>query len=155
MENHQIRNLKSISIVVIILSELIIFSNGLGSLFFLIMGNQGGINNELSSDPISFLWSHYLQLCFGTVIIGIISLIGAIGLRHLKNWGRVCLIVSSSVISVLIVSIMILLVNYAIRNNILGPVEIIVILLSIFLFLLPLVFLIRYLTKDEIKNVLV
>jgi len=155
MEDNQTRNLKTISIIIIIFSILTVFSNGLGSLFFLIMGEQEGINNEVTSDPISFVWSHYLQLCICTVFFGIINIIGAIGLRKLRNWGRVFLIISSLVISVLIIFITIVLINSTIKNNILRPVEIFAIILSMFLFLLPFILLIKYLTKDKIKKGLV
>jgi len=154
MGNDHLKTVKIIAIIVIVFSCFIVFSNGMGALVFSLISdpNAAKPNSDQNSDGFSFLLSHYLQLCLVMLTIGVVNIISGFGLRKLKNWGRLTLIVTSLVISLSIIIMTIFFITSALKNENSGFAEIFIIILSISIFLIPFILLIRYLTKGNIKN---
>tara|TARA_R110002051_G_scaffold86730_2_gene152827 strand:+ start:1647 stop:2114 length:468 start_codon:yes stop_codon:yes gene_type:complete len=89
MEEQKPKSIKTIGLLVAIFSGFIIFSNGMGALAWSVIGMGDDLNNnETETDPISFLFSHYLEMCLIMLLIGIAYLIGGIFIRKYKLWAN-------------------------------------------------------------------
>jgi hypothetical protein len=90
MEEQKPKSIKTIGLLVAIFSGFIIFSNGMGALAWSAMGMGEDINsqNAESSDPVSFLFSHYIEMCLIMLFLGTAYLIGGIFIRKYKLWAN-------------------------------------------------------------------
>jgi amino acid transporter len=157
MGNNQLNTIKTVAIVVIVFSSFIVFSDGMGALVFSMMSDptSPSPNPDPNPDGISFLWRHYIQLCLAILFIGIINIIGALGLKKLKNWGRQSLIITSFIISISIIIMVIFFITSGSKITGLGIFEKLAFIPGMSLFLVPFILLIKYLTKENIKNLFV
>jgi hypothetical protein len=154
MENDYLKTIRTISIIVIVFSCFIVFGNGMGATVILLISDPNSADTIPDQHPegFSFLQSHYLQLCFIMLSIGIVNIISGFGLRKVKNWGRLTLIVTSLIISLSMIIMTLFFITSALKNEKLGFAEILMIILSLSIFLIPFILLIRFLTKANIKN---
>ena len=89
MEEQKPKSIKKIGLLVTIFSGFIIFSNGMGAFASSEIGVRDEINNiEAETDPISFLFSHYLEMCLTMLLIGVAYLVGGIFIRKYKLWAN-------------------------------------------------------------------
>lgn len=90
MEEQKPKSIKTVGLLVAIFSGFIIFSNGMGAIAWSIMGMGEEMNGQpaKSSDPISFLFSHYIEMCLIMLTIGTTYLIGGIFIRKYKIWAN-------------------------------------------------------------------
>jgi hypothetical protein len=151
MEEKDRKTIKTIGIIVIAISALIAFGNGMGALAFSIIGgfeSQSSNPNE-NLDFVALFWNNYLKICFSTFLLAIINIIGGIGLTKYRNWGRVLLIIDSTlfILSMILISGGLI----ALSKNSLGAVGILMPILSMLIFMIPFILLIRFLTRDKIK----
>ncbi|MCD8455166.1 hypothetical protein LNJ08_12275 [Tenacibaculum finnmarkense genomovar ulcerans] len=108
MEEQKPKSIKIIGLLVAIFSGFIIFSNGMGAVAWSVleMGNELN-NSEIGTEPISFLFSHYLEICLIMLLIGIAYLVGGIFIRKYKLWANRIVSVLSILIILIIWGIMI------------------------------------------------
>tara|TARA_B100000609_G_C17052044_1_gene349546 strand:- start:146 stop:616 length:471 start_codon:yes stop_codon:yes gene_type:complete len=104
MEEQKPKSIKTIGLLVTIFSGFIIFSNGMGALVWSIIGMGDDLNKmgTVSTDPISFLFAHYIEMCLIMLLIGIAYLVGGIFIRKYKLWANI-MVSSLSVIIFLII----------------------------------------------------
>lgn len=156
MENKQTKTIKTVSVIVIVFSAFIVFSNVIGALIYSLLGSSNKNPNitltAQIADGFNFLWAHYLQLCFSMSLIGICNLVGGIGLLKLKNWGRLIIIASSTLISFSIMFFPIFIIIANKKNPFLGLPGILTVVIAFIILWIPFVLLIRYLTRGEIRN---
>lgn len=90
MEKQKPKSIKTIGLLVTIFSAFIIFSNGMGALAWSAMEMGEDMNNQITenSDPISFLFLHYIEMCLIMLMIGTAYLIGGIFIRKYKLWAN-------------------------------------------------------------------
>lgn len=89
MEEQKPKSIKTIGLLITIFSGFMIFSNGMGALAWSVIGMGDDLNNaETETDPISFLFSHYIEMCLIMLIIGIAYLVGGIFIRKYKLWAN-------------------------------------------------------------------
>lgn len=109
MEEQKPKSIKNIGLIVVIFSGLIIFSNGMGALAWTAigMGEEMNIQSTENSDPVSFLFSHYIEMCLVMLIIGIAFLIGGLFVRKYKLWANRMVSILSFIIILLIWGLMV------------------------------------------------
>lgn len=109
MEVQKPKSIETIGLLVSILSGFIIFSNGMGALAWSVMGIGEDMNNQTaeSSDPISFLLSHYIEMCLIMLSIGTAYLIGGIFIRKYKIWANRLVSALSALVILIIWALMI------------------------------------------------
>lgn len=102
MEEQKPKSIKTMGLLIIIFSGIIVFSNGMGAVAWSVMGmgKEEHQNTEIS-DPMSFLFAHYMEMCLIMLVIGIAYLIGGIFLRKYKMWANKMV----SVLSILVILI--------------------------------------------------
>jgi len=103
MEEQKPKSIKKIGLLVAIFSGFIIFSNGMGALAWSVLGmGDDLINVETeTTDPISYLFAHYVEMCLIMLSIGIAYLVGGIFIRKYKLWANKMI----SALSILIILI--------------------------------------------------
>lgn len=91
MEAPKPKMIRIIGWLVIIIAGIIIFSNIMGALIFLISGFGGDFLNDTEEDHfhfIGYLFDHYLYMCVIMVIIGLFYLIGGLNIQKYKLWAN-------------------------------------------------------------------
>jgi len=90
MEEQKPKSIKTIGLLVAIFSGFIIFSNAMGALVWSVIGMEDDLNNveTETTDPISFLFAHYIEMCLIMLFIGIAYLVGGIFIRKYKLWAN-------------------------------------------------------------------
>jgi hypothetical protein len=154
MEDQRPKSIRTIGLVVTIFAGFITFSNFMGALMFSIIGMGSSMNDQAgsgnnSTDPIAFLFNHYLTLCIIMVTIGIIYLLGGINIRRYKLWANRLVTYISALLIVLIWGLMITFSIMAAQQEEMGIVITGSILNAIF-WSTPIGLLIRFLNKETI-----
>ena len=151
MEEKDRKTIKTIGIIVIVISALIAFGNGMGALAFSIIGGSepSASNPSENLDFGALIWNNYLMICLSTFLLALLNIIGGIGLTKYKNWGRVLLIIDSTLflMSMILLSIILIILS----KDSLGIIGVLMPILSMLTFAIPFVLLIRFLTRDKIK----
>ncbi|UBM60765.1 hypothetical protein LAG90_08970 [Marinilongibacter aquaticus] len=90
MEEPRPKSIKTIGTVVAVFSGFIIFSNGMGALFWTIfgMGDELSSPDTMNTEPFSFLLTHYVEMCTMMLCLGIAYLIGGIFISKYKLWAN-------------------------------------------------------------------
>lgn len=91
MENQKPKSIKIIGLIVTIISALIIFSNGMGAFMSILMDfNEipDSSTLEVEANPISFIFSHYTEMCLFMVTIGLFYLLSGIFIQKYKLWAN-------------------------------------------------------------------
>ena len=87
-------SIRSLGLVVILLSAAMIFSNTMGALSYGML--DIGSSDALSADAI---WSNYLEMCASMVVTGMLYLVSGIFIRKYRLWAnRLATIVTSLLI---------------------------------------------------------
>lgn len=152
METEKPKSIKNVGLTIAILSGLVVFSNGMSALMFTLLGFNNYENNEAQdlTNMDSFFNNIQYFLLF-LVVIGILFLIGGIQLMKYKMWAKKLLMTLSIVLIGVLTIVLILAIYSAYVDNdalfALIPITIIWLLFS-----LPLLFLIRFLNKENIQN---
>lgn len=109
MEDQKPKSITTIGIILIVISSLIIFSNGMGALVSIMIGfsEYNNTNDTINQSPISFLFSHYLEMCLIMVTLGLLYLVGGIYLRKYKMWANRLVTVISALIILSIMGFMV------------------------------------------------
>jgi hypothetical protein len=108
MEEQKPKSIKTSGLLVAIFSGFVIFSNGMGALSFSAMGMGEELDTQPAENPhlLSFLFSHYIEMCLIMVMVGITSLIGGIFIRKYKMWANQMVSVISVILILVIWSLM-------------------------------------------------
>ena len=154
MEDQRPKSIRTIGLVVTIFAGFITLSNFMGALMFSIIGMGSSMNDQAgsgnnSTDPIAFLFNHYLALCIIMVTIGIIYLLGGINIRRYKLWANRLVTYISALLIVLIWGLMVTFSIMAAQQEEMGIVITGSILNAIF-WSTPIGLLIRFLNKETI-----
>jgi len=136
-----------------VISGFIIFSNGMAAIVSTVTGLRDEMNFHYTenTDPMSFFFSNYLEMCLIMVSIGVAYLIGGIFLRKYKLWANY-LVTGLSVILILL--IWALMISMAMSAGKEEGMEIFKYgaIINAFFWSTPLAFLIFYLNKQKIKK---
>ena len=152
MEEKNRKTIKTIGIIVIVISLLIAFGNGMGTLAFSLIGGfeSAGSNPSENLDFGVLVWNNYLIICGSMFLLALISIVGGIGLIKYRNWGRLLLIIDSIIFILSMILISVIMIVFSKEK--LGAIGIWMPILSSLLFMIPFVLLIRYLARDDIKT---
>jgi ABC-type spermidine/putrescine transport system permease subunit II len=148
MEEKDRKTIKTIGIILIVLSALIAFGNGMGAIVFLIIGKFEPSSSG-KNDFNALIWNNYLILCLTTLFLAILNIIGGIGLTKYRNWGRVLVIIDSTLFIVLMIIVSVALM-FLFKES-LGPIGLLMPILSGLTFMIPFILLIRYLTRHKVR----
>jgi ABC-type spermidine/putrescine transport system permease subunit II len=148
MEEKNRKTIKTIGIILIVLSALIAFGNGMGAIVFLIIGKFEPSSSG-KNDFNALIWNNYLILCLTTLFLAILNIIGGIGLTKYRNWGRVLVIIDSTLFIILMIIVSVVLM-FLFKES-LGPIGLLMPILSGLTFMIPFILLIRYLTRNKIR----
>lgn len=152
MNAEEQKSIKTVSLLIMILSGLMIFSNLMGAFMFTLLGFGEPINNN--ADETTFLdsiFENYMIICLVLVIIGGLYFIAGINLRKLKLWAKNLIVLLSGTL----ILINLAFVGLGIKMFIADKGMLFFMVLSLFLGIilsLSLFFLIRYLNKKEIRE---
>ncbi len=143
------KSIKVIGLIIIIFSSLIIFSNFMGALMYLILGMGDA---SLESTSASSIFDFYLELCFAMILMGVLFLFSGIFIRKNKLWARNLAIILSSFFILFIIFITYFLAKqiFFFDNNIM---LFLIAFIIIFLFSLPFALLIWFLRKASVRKI--
>jgi hypothetical protein len=91
MENEKPKSIKTTGLIIIIISALIIFSNRMGALMSILIGINEAVDpnaGQIQTNPISYIFSHYIEMCLFIVTIGLIYLLSGIFIQKYKLWAN-------------------------------------------------------------------
>ncbi|MCQ0110434.1 hypothetical protein SAMN04487906_2961 [Zhouia amylolytica] len=152
MQEQKPKSIKTIGLLVAIFSGFIIFSNGMGALAWSVLGIGNDLNkSEIQTDPISFLFSHYLEMCLIMLLIGIAYLIGGIFIRKYQLWANKMVSGLSALIFLIIWGLMIAITISIGQQDGMGVFSYGAILNALF-WSTPIALLIWFLNKKKIKK---
>jgi hypothetical protein len=148
VENQKPKSVKAVGLLITIFSCFIIFSNFSGML-------AGKMFEEMiySDDfnAIDFILKNYTKMCALMIIVGLSFMVGGIYLRKFKLWAKKLLIVLSIMLILIIWSFMILL-----ATNFWSPsfyrIYSLLFIVNAIIWSTPIVLLIRFLNKSQIKE---
>lgn len=149
-------SVKNVGLGLAVFSGLIIFSNTMGILAFALIGLGDAVNTgeevtDTGTDPMTFLFDHYAGMCLIMIIIGILYLVGAIYMRRYRLWANRLVSLVSILLFVMIWGLMIAMSITTGRHEGLEIFSIMAIATAVF-WSLPIVLLIRFLNKKDIKR---
>ena len=119
METVKPKSIKTIGLIITIISALIIFSNGMGALMSFLMGFNDSVDpsvGQIKTDPISYIFSHYIEMCLFMVAIGLFYLLSGIFIQKYKLWANRFATVISGLQILFVLSIMLIL-RFSIANE--------------------------------------
>lgn len=91
MEDRKPKSVKSVGLIVAILSGFIVISNGMGILAFSIIGVRDQLSSSTESKGFNlpaFLFENYIAMCFIIITIGILCFLGGLNIRRYKLWAN-------------------------------------------------------------------
>lgn len=110
METEKPKSIKTIGVVIIVLSALIIFSNSMGALMSTLIGlGEGSHSGQTFQTPIAFVFAHYLEMCLFMVAIGTAYLLGGLFIQKYKLWANRFVTVISGIQILIVWTIMLLM----------------------------------------------
>jgi hypothetical protein len=110
MESEKPKSIKVTGIVLMVLSAFIIFSNGMGALMFIFMAiGEEAQSGHSPQTVISFVFSHYVEICLFMIVVGIIYFFGGLFIQQYKLWANRLVTVISVVQLFIVWSIMLVI----------------------------------------------
>jgi len=91
MNEQKPQSVKTIGLIVAIISGFITFSNGMGALAFTLIGLGSEQSQPIESSEfnlLEFLFENYIAMCLIMVLIGILYFIGGLNIRKYKLWAN-------------------------------------------------------------------
>jgi hypothetical protein len=89
MDSVKPKSIKTIGIAIMVLSGFIIFSNGMGALMSTLIGfGEAQQSGQTLQTPITFIFSHYLEVCLFMIAIGTAYLFGGLFIQKYKLWAN-------------------------------------------------------------------
>lgn len=146
--NETAKSIKTVSIVLVIVSIFIIFSNTMGAVSNEILDLFGSESN--TDSILDLILNNYSMFCGFMVLVGVTYLIGSLNLKKLNEWARKLIVIESIVLILLIWTLMIGFV-IAMSNEENGLIFVSIAMISGLFWSTPLVLLIRFLNKEKIK----
>ncbi|MGD9992555.1 MAG: hypothetical protein AB7S69_04580 [Salinivirgaceae bacterium] len=145
------KSIKSIGNVIIVLSAMIIFGNGMGIFSFTLLGFGDTNNVEPSSNTSLLVWifEHYLGVCMSMIIIGLVYLLGGVFLAKYKLWANK-LVTLVSVLLLFIIWVLMILMFITMSDQIELKTIRIGSIVTVIIWSIPLLILIWYLNKQSI-----
>ncbi len=158
MEQGKPSSIRTTGIGLMIFSIFIIISNTGGAFAFTMMMSDLSENNTLESGPsgidsIDFIFQNYITLCLTMVTIGISYFIGAFYLIRFKLWANILISIVSVFLALVMWSLPIMFILIASTIDVEGVIMFgIVGILSAATWSAPIIMLIWYLNKKDIKR---
>lgn len=150
-------SIKTVGLVIAILSILVIIGNSMGGIVFTAIGAKNVLNQANSEEipkgleMILFLFNHYVELCLFMISLGACFLIGGINLRKYKLWANRLISLASIGFICVIWGLMVAFFSvFLSAPNEIKYVSFFAIFVAI-VWSTPFVFLIRYLNRNDIK----
>ncbi|MCR9248902.1 MAG: hypothetical protein NXI20_00705 [bacterium] len=153
MEDQKPKSIKTIGIVIIVISVLMIFSNSMGALAWYVIGIGGDMvpENAGEFDPLIFLLSNYVVMCLSIVFMGLFLLVGGIYITKYKLWANRLVSIIAGLMFLLIWGLMIAL-SVGLGGQVgMGLLAFGAIINALF-WSTPVVLLIRFLNRKSIKS---
>jgi hypothetical protein len=138
------KTIKVVGLIMIIISSIIIFFNTMGSLVWSFIGSENIENSEVSFEEI------FIVICLTMILFGIFFLIGGIFIRKLKLWANYMVSIVSSIFTILLWFVSISFYIKAIDPGFIF-FKVILIVTSFF-FSAPLLLLVWFLNKSNVKS---
>lgn len=89
MDSEKPKSIKKIGKAIMALSAFTIFSNGMGASMSTLMEIEENPQSEqVIKTPITFIFSHYLEMCLFMVAIGTTYLFGGLFIQKYKLWAN-------------------------------------------------------------------
>lgn len=154
MEETKPKSLKIVSIVVIVLSSLMILSNGVFSLFVHFIGGVKelvGTNSTTQYSAEYAFVSNFLKLSLLTLLFGVLFLIGGVLLIKINRWSRVFLTTIAIIFSIALILMSINLVLIDLRGGS-TPIIIISVTYAELVMIVQSLVLLIYLNRKQIKK---
>lgn len=148
METQKPKSIKNVGLIITIFSGLLIFSNGMGALVFTLLGFGGMSQEPVEMDFLDILFENFALFCLAIVFFGVLYLIGGVNLAKYRLWSKNLLLITSYIFLILLC----LFASTSIYNasNESGLEFLIVFMvITVLVFSFPLIFLIRFLKKNE------
>ena len=155
--NNKPKSVRTISILIIIFSSIIMFTNTMGAISFILVGSGdditiNGPTGELTNDdPMSFFFDYYIEFCSGMILIALGYLIGGIFIQKFRLWANKLLTTSALLSLVMIWGLMIVMAVSIGQSSTDGTLSLIPIIIGI-LWSTPVVLLIWFLNRKKIKQ---
>ena len=148
MEFQKPKSIKSVGLVIAILSGLLIFSNGMGALVFTLLGFGGAPQEAIEMDFLDILLENFALFCLVFVFFGILYLVGGIYLSKYRLWAKNLILLTSYIFLILLWLLAGTVVYYTINE---AGLEFFMgfILITTLIFSFPLIFLIRFLVINK------
>jgi hypothetical protein len=110
MKEEKPKSIKTIGTAIMVLSALIIFSNGMGALMSTLIGlGEASPSGQAFQTPIEFVFAHYLEMCLFMVAIGSAYLLGGLFIKKYKLLANRFLTVVSGVQVLIVWTIMLII----------------------------------------------
>lgn len=153
LEEQKPKSIKTVGLLVALFSGLIVFTNGMGAVAWKVIGmdDDFGVPDTESTNPLSFLIEHYVEMCLIMVCFGIIYMVGGIFIRKYRLWANRLISILSALFILIIFGLMITISISAGQDEGMGLFSVGAILVGIF-WSTPLGFLIWFLNKQKIKK---
>ena len=90
MEDGKPKSIKTVGLIITIISMLMIFSNSLAAINWQLneFASEFKADPNAPSDPFNFVFSLYFEIALTMVILGVVSLISGIYIRKYKLWAN-------------------------------------------------------------------
>lgn len=148
METQKPKSIKNVGLIITIFSGLLIFSNGMGALVFTLLGFGGTSQEPIEMDFLDILFENFALFCLVIVFFGILYFIGGVNLAKYKLWSKNLLLRTSYIFLILLCLFASTGIYYASNESGLKFI-VAFFIISVFAFSLPLIFLIRFLKRNE------
>lgn len=139
--------------IIMKVSFVIIISNSFGAMVFLFLG-FGSSTLQAGSfliNPISFLFVHFIQLCFTMIALGVLFAIGAYQMKKLRLWANKLLSLISLflILAIWFISLATLI---GMRNFDATLAAKFIAIATAIAWTIPFICLIQYLNRKDVKN---
>ena len=153
MREEQQKTIKNIGLAIAIFSGLMIFSNAMGALAFMLINSASEVDETMNqaAGPMFFVFSHFMELAFVMLTLGIAFLIGGIYLQKFKMWANRLVSLVAAILFLMFWGIMILLSMAVMGQEGMEFFAVGAIVTAIF-WTIPLVLLLWYLNKRDVKE---
>lgn len=88
MDTGKPKSIKTIGLVVTIISAFIVVSNSLGALVASLIGFSDEVDTSGGLDSFSFIISYYIEVCLFMIIIGLFYLLSGMFIQRYKLWAN-------------------------------------------------------------------
>ena len=151
MNTQKPKSIKNVGLIIAILSGLVVFSNSMSALMFTLLGFNDFENTDATDlTMIDYVFNNISYFLLLLVVLGVLFFIGGIQLMKYKLWAKK-LLLTSSIVLITLLTLLLISGIYAAFDDIEVIFALSLIAFIWLVFSIPLLFLIRFLNKNEIR----